>query len=142
MDVKMDFLHLYNSSYMKYDLCYVLCPYLHALFQIVLFVIAFLKMCCPILFPRLVGIVTCFLLQRIRKLIGNSKVRDIDAARLVMLYALRYEKHTNNDIVGLVDALRQRSVPEHLTKVSENNVYILYQYAVLIILISTHCIAN
>ncbi|PNF35932.1 Vacuolar protein sorting-associated protein 45 [Cryptotermes secundus] len=55
-------------------------------------------------------------LQRIRKLIGNSKVRDIDAARLVMLYALHYEKHTNNDIVGLVDALKQRGVPEHLTK--------------------------
>jgi vacuolar protein sorting-associated protein 45 len=55
-------------------------------------------------------------LQRIRKLVGNSKVRDTDAARLVMLYALRYEKHTNNDIVGLVDALKQRGVTEHLTK--------------------------
>jgi hypothetical protein len=59
-----------------------------------------------------------------------------------MLYALRYQKHTNNDIVGLVDALKQRDVPEHLTKVSENSTYILYQYAVLIILISTHCIVN
>jgi vacuolar protein sorting-associated protein 45 len=44
-----------------------------------------------------------------------------------MLYALRYEKHTNNDIVGLVDALKQRGVPEHLTKVSANNTYFLYQ---------------
>ncbi|KAJ9600038.1 hypothetical protein L9F63_009655 [Diploptera punctata] len=55
-------------------------------------------------------------LQRIRKVIGNSKVRDVDAARLVMLYALHYEKHTNNDIVGLVEALKHRGVPEHLTK--------------------------
>ena len=45
-------------------------------------------------------------------------MRDIDAARLVMLYALHYEKHTNNDIVGLVDALKHRGVSEHLTKVS------------------------
>jgi hypothetical protein len=34
-----------------------------------------------------------------------------------MLYALHYETHTNNDIVGLVDALKQRGVPEHLTEV-------------------------
>jgi len=59
-----------------------------------------------------------------------------------MLYALRYEKHTNNDIVGLVDVLKQRGVPEHLTKVSEHNTYILYQFAFLIILISTNCIVN
>jgi hypothetical protein len=59
-----------------------------------------------------------------------------------MLYALRYEEHTNNDIVGLVDALKRRGVPEHLTKVSENNAYFVYQYAVFIILISTHCIVN
>lgn len=59
-------------------------------------------------------------LHRIRKLIGNSKVRDIDAARLVMLYALHYEKHTNNDIVGLVDALKHRGVPEYLTKLVHN----------------------
>ncbi|XP_066994059.1 vacuolar protein sorting-associated protein 45 isoform X2 [Anabrus simplex] len=55
-------------------------------------------------------------LQRIRKLIGNDKVRHIDATRLVLLYALRYEKHTNNDIVGLVEALKKRGVPEELTK--------------------------
>jgi hypothetical protein len=37
-----------------------------------------------------------------------------------MLYALHYEKHTNNDIVGLADALKQRGVSEHLTKVSNS----------------------
>lgn len=29
-----------------------------------------------------------------------------------MLYALRYETHSNNDISGLVDALRKRGVPD------------------------------
>jgi vacuolar protein sorting-associated protein 45 len=77
-------------------------------------------------------------LQRIRKLIGNSKVRDIDAGRLVMLYALRYEKHANNDIVGLVEALKHRGVPEHLTKVSRNINYILRSIAVHVILRSVH----
>ncbi|XP_044737601.1 vacuolar protein sorting-associated protein 45 isoform X2 [Chrysoperla carnea] len=47
-------------------------------------------------------------LQSIRKLINNSKVREIDAVRLVMLYALRYEKHSNNDIQGLVDLLKKK----------------------------------
>jgi hypothetical protein len=42
-----------------------------------------------------------------------------------MLYALHYEKHTNNDIVGLVDALKQRGVPEHLTKVSNNITFLM-----------------
>jgi hypothetical protein len=30
--------------------------------------------------------------------------------RMVMLYALRYESHSNNDVSGLVDALRKRGV--------------------------------
>lgn len=55
-------------------------------------------------------------LKRIRRLIGNEKVRDIDATRLVMLYALHYERHSNNDITGLVDALKKRGVSEKLTK--------------------------
>ncbi|GLG98219.1 Protein ROP [Gryllus bimaculatus] len=55
-------------------------------------------------------------LQRIRKLLASDRVRHIDATRLVLLYALRYEKHANNDIVGLVDALKKRGVPENLTK--------------------------
>lgn len=55
-------------------------------------------------------------LQRIRRLLANDRVQNFDAARLVMLYTLRYEKHANNDIVGLIDALRKRGVPEDLTK--------------------------
>lgn len=55
-----------------------------------------------------------------------------------MLYALHYEKHTNNDIVGLIDALKQRGVPEHLTKVSKNINYILHGTAVFVILRYAH----
>ena len=31
-----------------------------------------------------------------------------------MLYALRYESHSNNDVSGLVDALRKRGVSDRL----------------------------
>ena len=51
-----------------------------------------------------------FLLQRIRALLASDKVRHIDMLRLVMLYALRYESHSNNDLAGLVVALGQRGV--------------------------------
>ncbi len=34
-----------------------------------------------------------------------------------MLYALRYEKHSNNDLTGLVQALERRGVPEKKRKV-------------------------
>ncbi|XP_005107406.1 vacuolar protein sorting-associated protein 45 [Aplysia californica] len=50
------------------------------------------------------------LLQRIRALLASDKVRHIDMLRLVMLYALRYESHSNNDVSGLVDALRQKGL--------------------------------
>lgn len=55
-------------------------------------------------------------LQSIKKLIANSKVRNIDVARLVMLYALRYQNHTNNDIVGLLEALKKRGLPDELVQ--------------------------
>uniref|UniRef100_A0A1B6CKF1 Vacuolar protein sorting-associated protein 45 n=1 Tax=Clastoptera arizonana TaxID=38151 RepID=A0A1B6CKF1_9HEMI len=59
-------------------------------------------------------------LQRIRSLIQNSKLRDEEACRLVMLYALRYKKHSNNDITGLVDALKKRGIPEEKFKLVHN----------------------
>nr|CAD7589313.1 unnamed protein product [Timema genevievae] len=59
-------------------------------------------------------------LQRIRRLLDTGKLRDFDATRLVMLYALRYEKHTNNDIVGLVEMLKKKNIPENLTKAVVN----------------------
>jgi len=51
-------------------------------------------------------------------LLSNSKVRDVDAVRLVMLYAVRYEKHTNNDISGLIGALQRRNLPDRLIRVT------------------------
>ncbi|XP_043277954.1 vacuolar protein sorting-associated protein 45 [Venturia canescens] len=55
-------------------------------------------------------------LQKIKRLIANPKVRDIDATRLVMLYALHYEKHSNNDITGLLEMLKKREISEKYTK--------------------------
>ena len=56
-------------------------------------------------------------LQKIKKLINDSRVRDVDATRLVMLYALHYAKHTNNDIAGLCSLLKKREVSEKYVKV-------------------------
>ncbi|XP_046400019.1 vacuolar protein sorting-associated protein 45 [Ischnura elegans] len=55
-------------------------------------------------------------LQRIRKIIPNERVRDKDAARLVMLYALKYNKHNNEDIRGLTVLLKKKGVPDNLYK--------------------------
>ncbi|CAG0919451.1 unnamed protein product [Notodromas monacha] len=49
-------------------------------------------------------------LQKIRQLVNASKVRDIDALRLVLLYALRYETHSNNDIMGITGLLKNRGI--------------------------------
>jgi vacuolar protein sorting-associated protein 45 len=64
-------------------------------------------------------------LQSIRKLISNEKIRNTDIAKLVMLYALRYQNHTNNDIVGLIELLKKRGVAERLVK----NVVNILEYA-------------
>ncbi|XP_025077433.1 vacuolar protein sorting-associated protein 45-like [Pomacea canaliculata] len=52
------------------------------------------------------------LLQRIRGLLSSEKVRQVDILRLVMLYALRYENHSNNDVSGLLEALKRRGLAE------------------------------
>ena len=56
--------------------------------------------------------------QRIRSLVSSDKVRQVDKLRLVMLYALRYESHSNNDLSGLVEALRRCGVAEEFRGVS------------------------
>nr|CAG4643106.1 EOG090X03QA [Ilyocryptus agilis] len=53
-------------------------------------------------------------LQKIRRLLGSDQIRDVDAARLVLLYAIRYSKHSNNDVTGLVESLRRRGTPEKM----------------------------
>lgn len=56
------------------------------------------------------------ILKRIRDLVNNSKVRDIDCLRLVMLYALHHEKHSGSDLSGLVDLLKKRGLPQQLIR--------------------------
>ncbi|BES99545.1 vacuolar protein sorting 45 homolog (S. cerevisiae) [Nesidiocoris tenuis] len=53
-------------------------------------------------------------LQRVRALISNQKIRHEEACRLVMLYALKYRRHSSHDISGLVDSLKKRGAPESL----------------------------
>lgn len=43
-----------------------------------------------------------------------------------MLYALRYKKHSNNDITGLVDILNRRGLSEDMIKVSRLSLNIFY----------------
>lgn len=62
--------------------------------------------------------------QKIRSLIASDKTREIDAVRLVMLYALRYERHNSNDINGLIDALSRRGVSEKMRKVGASSCYL------------------
>ncbi|CAH1989561.1 unnamed protein product [Acanthoscelides obtectus] len=59
-------------------------------------------------------------LQSVKKLINNDKVREIDAAKLVMLYALRYQNHSNNDVKSLMSILKKRGVSDSLLKNTVN----------------------
>ncbi|XP_012172461.1 vacuolar protein sorting-associated protein 45 [Bombus affinis] len=59
-------------------------------------------------------------LQKIRELINNQQIREIDAVRLVMLYALHYEKYASNDINGLLNLLKNRGVSEKFLKLIYN----------------------
>ncbi|XP_030760870.1 vacuolar protein sorting-associated protein 45 [Sitophilus oryzae] len=64
-------------------------------------------------------------LSSIKKLIHNDKIRHTDAAKLVMLYALRYQNHSNNEIPGLIDLLEKRGVSDKLIK----DIIYLLEYA-------------
>ncbi|KAM3825097.1 vacuolar protein sorting-associated protein 45 isoform 2-T2 [Vipera latastei] len=65
-------------------------------------------------------------LQSIRRLLQNPRVTELDAVRLVMLYALRYERHSSNSLPGLMLDLKNRGVSERLRKGVEN-VYTQHQ---------------
>lgn len=56
------------------------------------------------------------MLKRVRSLIGSSKVRDIDCLRLVILYALHFDKHSSNDLSGLTQMLKGRGISEGLLR--------------------------
>ncbi|OXB71315.1 UNVERIFIED_CONTAM: hypothetical protein H355_014462 [Colinus virginianus] len=55
-------------------------------------------------------------LQNVRRLLQNPKVTELDAARLVMLYALHYEQHSSNSLPGLMADLKNRGVSERYRK--------------------------
>ena len=57
-------------------------------------------------------------LQHVKKLLTSDRITHLDAARLVMLYILKYERHSSNDIAGLLDMLSRKNVPDHLRRVS------------------------
>ena len=58
-----------------------------------------------------------FIFQRIKALLSNTKVQNTEACRLVALYGLRYERHSNNNFVGLMQALAHRGVSDRHRKV-------------------------
>lgn len=53
-------------------------------------------------------------LQRIKRLVADPNVKPKEALRLVLLYALHYERHANCDIVGLLQTLQARGGAVHL----------------------------
>ncbi|NXL39492.1 VPS45 protein, partial [Glaucidium brasilianum] len=55
-------------------------------------------------------------LQNVRRLLQNPRVSELDAARLVMLYALHYERHSSASLPGLLADLKSRGVSEKYRK--------------------------
>ncbi|XP_049736280.1 vacuolar protein sorting-associated protein 45 isoform X2 [Elephas maximus indicus] len=55
-------------------------------------------------------------MKNVKRLLQNPKVTEFDAARLVMLYALHYERHSSNSLPGLVMDLRNKGVTEKYRK--------------------------
>jgi vacuolar protein sorting-associated protein 45 len=55
-------------------------------------------------------------LQKIRKLISDPRVKNVDILRLVCLFALKYEKTGNKDIYSLKDAFSKRANVEECEK--------------------------
>ncbi|KAK7574339.1 hypothetical protein V9T40_011530 [Parthenolecanium corni] len=54
-------------------------------------------------------------LQKIKKILSGDKLRPEEAAKLVMLYALKYATHPNNHINGLINTLaNDNNVPSRL----------------------------
>uniref|UniRef100_A0A671QXJ9 Vacuolar protein sorting-associated protein 45 n=1 Tax=Sinocyclocheilus anshuiensis TaxID=1608454 RepID=A0A671QXJ9_9TELE len=54
--------------------------------------------------------------QNVRRLLQNPRVSEIDAVRLVMLYALRYEKHSSSILPSLMEELNRKGLSERHRK--------------------------
>ncbi|KAI1230010.1 Vacuolar protein sorting-associated protein 45, partial [Lamprotornis superbus] len=55
-------------------------------------------------------------LQSVRRLLQSPRVSELDAARLVMLYALRYERHGSSGLPALLEELRSRGGTDRYRK--------------------------
>ncbi|KNC75018.1 vacuolar protein sorting-associated protein 45 [Sphaeroforma arctica JP610] len=53
------------------------------------------------------------ILTRVRQLIDADKVTDMDRARLILLYALRFDKSNTNYMTSLVEQLKHRHLDSH-----------------------------
>lgn len=56
--------------------------------------------------------------QSVRRLLQSPRVSELDAARLVMLYALRYERHGSSGLPALLEELRSRGGTDRYRKVT------------------------
>ncbi|XP_061123214.1 vacuolar protein sorting-associated protein 45 isoform X1 [Syngnathus typhle] len=54
--------------------------------------------------------------QNVRRLLRDSRVTELDAVRLVALYALRYERHAASVLPALLDELARRGVSDRHRK--------------------------
>lgn len=64
-------------------------------------------------------------LQKVKKLVSDERINVDDALRLILIYAMRYERHANCGTVGLLNALKARHgrvhmVPKMLEYISQN----------------------
>ncbi|NXY14273.1 VPS45 protein, partial [Atrichornis clamosus] len=55
-------------------------------------------------------------LQSVRRVLQSPRVSELDAARLVMLYALRYERHGSSGLPALLEELRSRGGTDRYRK--------------------------
>lgn len=51
-----------------------------------------------------------FIYERIRQLVGSTRVRDVDALRLVCLYAITFDKQPRSDLPSLLRMLEHRGM--------------------------------
>uniref|UniRef100_W5UJL1 Vacuolar protein sorting-associated protein 45 n=1 Tax=Ictalurus punctatus TaxID=7998 RepID=W5UJL1_ICTPU len=54
--------------------------------------------------------------QYVRRMLQNPRLTELDAVRLVMLYALRYERHSSSILPSLMEELNRRGVSEKYRK--------------------------
>uniref|UniRef100_A0A3B3UUH8 Vacuolar protein sorting-associated protein 45 n=1 Tax=Poecilia latipinna TaxID=48699 RepID=A0A3B3UUH8_9TELE len=58
--------------------------------------------------------------QNVRRLLQNPRVSELDAVRLVMLYALRYERHSSSILPSLMEELSRKGVSERYRRMVQS----------------------